>query len=58
MLFRSGEYDKTGKVKHYCEAWSKKEGYPLHIIKGASHFSNADNYDDVNKEISNFICGL
>jgi pimeloyl-ACP methyl ester carboxylesterase len=58
VLILLGEYDKTGKVKQYCEAWSKKEGYPLHIIRGASHFSNADNYDDVNKEISNFINGL
>ncbi|MBU3188486.1 alpha/beta hydrolase [Clostridium bowmanii] len=58
VLILLGEYDKTAKVKQYCEAWSKKEGYPLHIIKGASHFSNADNYDDVNKEISNFICEL
>ncbi|MBU3097735.1 MULTISPECIES: alpha/beta fold hydrolase [Clostridium] len=58
VLILVGEYDKIGKVKQYCEAWSKKEGYPLHIIKGASHFSNADNYDDVNKEINNFICGL
>ncbi|WP_061995156.1 alpha/beta hydrolase [Clostridium sp. ATCC 25772] len=58
VLILLGEYDKTGKVKQYCEAWSKKDEYPLHIIKGASHFSNADNYDDVNKEISNFICGL
>ena len=56
VLILVGEFDKTGKVKQYCEAWSKKEGYPLHIIKGAAHFSNADNYDDVNKEISDFIC--
>lgn len=55
VLILLGEYDKTGKVKQYCQAWSKKEGYPLHIIKGAAHFSNADNYDDVNKEISSFI---
>ncbi|MBU5225089.1 alpha/beta hydrolase [Clostridium senegalense] len=58
VLILLGEYDKTGKVKQYCEAWSKKDGYPLHIIKGAAHFSNADNYDDVNKEISDFICRL
>lgn len=58
VLILIGEYDKTGKVKHYCEEWSKKEGYPLHIIKGASHFSNADNYDAVNKEINDFICEL
>ena len=58
VLILLGEYDKTGKVRQYCEAWSKQEGYPLQIIKGAAHFSNADNYDDVNKEISNFICAL
>ena len=53
-----GEYDKTGKVRQYCEAWAKQEGYPLHIIKGAAHFSNADNAADVNHEINSFICGL
>jgi len=53
-----GEYDKTGKVRQYCEAWAKQEGYPLHIIKGAAHFSNADNATDVNREINSFICGL
>jgi pimeloyl-ACP methyl ester carboxylesterase len=58
VLILLGEYDKTGKVKHYCEKWSEKEGYPLHLIKGAAHFSNADNYDDVNKEINDFICAL
>jgi len=58
VLILLGEYDKTGKVKQYCKEWSKNEGYPLHIIKGAAHFSNADNYNDVNKEISNFMSGL
>ncbi|MCD4711762.1 MAG: alpha/beta hydrolase [Clostridiales bacterium] len=57
VLILLGEYDKTGKVKQYCEAWSKKEGYPLHIIKDAAHLSNADNYEAVNKEISEFISG-
>ena len=28
VLILVGEYDKTGKVKQYCLAWSKKEGYP------------------------------
>ncbi|MBP8641299.1 MAG: alpha/beta hydrolase [Oscillospiraceae bacterium] len=55
VLILLGEYDATGKVKKYCEAWSKKEGYPLHIIKDAAHFSNGDNPDAVNKEISSFI---
>lgn len=58
VIILLGEFDKTGKVKQYCEAWSKYEGYPLHIIKGSAHFSNADNYVDVNKEIRNFICRL
>lgn len=55
VLIILGEHDKTGKVRHYCEEWSKKEGYPLHIIKGAAHFSNADNANDVNYEINSFI---
>jgi pimeloyl-ACP methyl ester carboxylesterase len=58
VLILLGEYDRTGKVMQYCKAWSKREGYPLHIIKGAAHFSNADNYDDVNREISGFISVL
>lgn len=53
-----GEFDKTGKVQQYCQAWSKKEGYPLHIIKKAAHFSNGDNPEQVNSEIHRFINGL
>ncbi|MBN2879726.1 MAG: alpha/beta hydrolase [Clostridia bacterium] len=55
VLILLGEHDKTGKVRQYCEKWSENEGYPLHIIKNASHFSNGDNYQDVNKEIDEFI---
>lgn len=58
VIILLGEYDKTGKVKKYCETWSEREGYPLHIIKGAAHFSNADNYKDVNELISKFIAEL
>jgi pimeloyl-ACP methyl ester carboxylesterase len=58
VLILLGEYDTTGKVKQYCKAWSKRENYPLHIVKGAAHFSNADNYNDVNKEIDCFISEL
>ena len=53
-----GEFDKTGKVASYSRAWSKKEGYPLHIIKSAAHFSNGDNPDAVNREIEDFIIKL
>lgn len=55
VLILLGEYDKTGKVAQYCLAWAKNEGYPLHIIKGAAHFSNGDNPEQVNSEILSFI---
>lgn len=58
VLILVGEYDKTGNVKKYCKRWSEKEGYPIHIIKNAAHFSNGDNYEQVNYEIDNFIKGL
>lgn len=55
VLLLLGEFDKTGKVFQYNQAWAKKTGYPLHIIKNAAHFSNADNPEQVNFEIDNFI---
>lgn len=58
VLILLGEFDKTGKVKKYCEDWSKKEGYPLHIIKNAAHFSNGDSPEQVNSEILAFIKNL
>ena len=58
VLILLGEYDRTGKVKHYCKTWAKREGYPLHIIKDAAHLSNADNPQAVNHEIASFIKGL
>lgn len=58
ILILLGEFDKTGKVAAYSRAWSKKEGYPLHIIKNAAHFSNGDNPDAVNREIEEFVLGL
>ncbi len=58
VLILLGEFDKIGKVSQYCQAWSKKEGYPLHIISNAAHFSNGDNPEQVNSEIQEFIGGL
>lgn len=54
-LILMGEYDKTGKVKQYCKAWSKKTGFTLHIISDAAHNSNYDNSVDVNQEIDVFL---
>lgn len=55
VLILAGEKDSTGKVKGYCREWAKRTGYPLHFIKGAKHFSNGDNPEQVNKEIEDFI---
>ena len=55
VLILLGQYDTTGKVKTYCEKWSKKTSYPLIMIKDAAHFSNGDNPDQVNHEILQFI---
>lgn len=55
IIILVGEFDKTGKVKAYCIQWAKKKEYPLHFIKNAAHFSNADNYTQVNLEIETFI---
>lgn len=50
-----GEYDRTGKVRKYNEQWHKREGYPLHIIKGASHNANVDKPEELNRIIEAFI---
>lgn len=55
VLILLGEYDKTGKVKQYCNAWHEKTGYPLHIIKNGAHNSNLDNFKQVNSEIESFL---
>ncbi len=57
VLILVGEYDRTGKVRQYCEKWHEGENCPLHIIKNAAHNSNVDNYIEVNNEIERFICG-
>jgi len=50
-----GEFDKTGKMRQYCEMWSRRENYPLHVIRDAAHFSNADQPEAVNREILAFL---
>lgn len=54
-LILVGEHDRTGKVKQYCNAWSEKTGFPLHIISGSAHNSNYDNSEAVNQEIDVFL---
>ncbi|WP_027208739.1 alpha/beta fold hydrolase [Butyrivibrio hungatei] len=58
VLILLGDKDRTGKVMQYCKAWAENTGYPLHIIENASHFSNGDNAEQVNKEIAEFLDSL
>lgn len=58
VLITYGEYDKTGYVKRYCDAWSEKTGYPLKVIRDASHNANDDNYDAFNQLLISFIKSL
>lgn len=50
-----GEKDKVGKVAQYNKNWSQRTGFPLHIIKGASHNANDDCPEEVNKIIEELI---
>lgn len=50
-----GEKDRTGKISEYNYQWNNKEGYPLHIIKGAAHNANEDAPEEVNAIIEGFL---
>ncbi len=53
-----GDQDRTGKVRAYNERWHEKGGYPLHIIKAASHNANYDQPDVMNLLLEEFIQNL
>lgn len=53
-----GENDKTGKVASYSKQWAVDTKGKLYIIPNAAHFSNADNYMEVNMIIEQFITSL
>lgn len=55
VLLLAGENDRTRKIVVYTTEWSKKTGYPLHIISKASHLAHLDNPRGVNLEIESFI---
>ncbi len=55
VLLICGEKDRTGKVISYDRAWSKSEGYELHMIPNAAHNSNADAPETVNALIDEFV---
>ena len=53
-----GERDKTGKVKQYNKAWSKRTGIKIIWIPNAAHNSNVDNPEFVNSCIEEFLADL
>lgn len=57
-LILVGQYDKTGKVRAYCDAWHQKTGYPLVVVPDAAHNANADQPEFVNEQIVRFVESL
>lgn len=55
VLLTVGEYDRTGKIKEYCRAWAEKTGFPLHVIPNAAHNANADNVEEFNQIVDEFL---
>ncbi len=55
VLITYGEYDHVGYVKKYNNSWVKKTGYPLKVIKDASHNANYDNYKAFNELLISFV---
>ena len=53
-----GEHDRTGKVMAYNKRCSQREGYPLHIIRGAAHNANDDQPERVNALLNAFLQAL
>ena len=55
VLILLGDKDKTGKVKQYNKAWSKRTGIKIIWIPNAAHNSNVDNPEFVNVCIKKFL---
>lgn len=55
VLLTYGEYDNTGYVKKYNDCWADKTGFPLNVIKNASHNANYDNYKEFNQLLVSFM---
>lgn len=58
VLLILGDKDKVGKVAYYNRLWHQREGYPLIVLKDASHDSNYDNYQEFNRVVEEFIGGI
>ena len=55
VLIIVGESDKTGKVMHYNNEWSRDLGIPVTWIRDAAHNANDDQPEQVNDHIERFL---
>lgn len=56
VLLLCGADDKLGNIRKSAEPWAKEDGNcTLHVIEHASHNSNQDNPEQVNKFIADFL---
>lgn len=58
VLLLCGEKDMAGSAKSYNRRWTKAEGHPLVMLKGAGHNANTDAPDEVNRLIEEFVSSL
>ena len=55
VLITHGEYERTGKVRIYCDMWHRQTGFPLVIVGHASHNANVDNPREMNRIMETFL---
>lgn len=58
VLITYGDADRTGKVKQYCDRWSKSEDRRLRVIPQAAHNANMDNPEGFNAILDEFLTTL
>lgn len=58
VLITYGDLDRRGKVKQYCNRWSRLENRLLRVIPQAAHNANMDNPQSFNTIFSDFLDSL
>ena len=57
-LLICGDRDQAGLTRRYNRAWHAEAGIPLVWIRNAGHNSNADQPEQVNQAMENFLSSL
>lgn len=55
VMITYGNFDRTGKVKQYCNNWAKNEKRLLRVIPQAAHNANMDNPEAFNAILKEFL---